>query len=68
MLSALIPMVVDSVLNGREIRLGDGSFSDGQGQHSHYIAKRMRGRQQKMKKNEKISWWAFGQEFGQILG
>ena len=53
MLSALIPMVVDSVLNGREIRLGDGSFSDGQGQHSHYIAKRMQGRQQKMKKNEK---------------
>jgi len=46
-------MLVDSVLNGREIRLGDGSFSDGQGQHSHYIAKRMRGRQQKMKKNEK---------------
>ena len=53
MLSALIPMPIDSGLNGREIRLGDGSFSDGQGQHSHYIAKRTQGRHRKMKKNEK---------------
>ena len=41
-------------LNGRRISLGDGSFSDGQGQHFNCIAERMRGRRQKMKGNEKI--------------
>ena len=54
MLSALIPMPVDSGLNGREVVLSDGSFSDGKGQHFNCIAERTRGRQQKMHGNEKI--------------
>jgi hypothetical protein len=59
MFSTLIPMPVDSSLNNREFSLSDGSFSYDKGQHSHCIAKRMRGRQQKMhgsEKNEEIGW------------
>jgi len=59
MLSALIPMSINSSLNDMEIGRSDGPFSYGKGQHSHCIAKRMRGRQQKMhgnEKNEEIGW------------
>ena len=52
MLSALIPMSIDSGLNGREVSLSNGSFSDGKGQHFHCIEERMPGRRQKMKGNE----------------
>ena len=51
-LSALIPMPVDSGLNGREVSLSDGSFSDSNGYHCHCIAKENPGRQQKMYKGE----------------
>ena len=54
MLAALIPEVVNSALNQFKIGLLDGSFSDSNGQHSHYISKRIRGRQQKMHGDEKI--------------
>ena len=46
-------MFVDNSLNERKIGFGDGSFSDCDGQHFHYIAERNRGRQQKMHGNEK---------------
>jgi hypothetical protein len=52
-LSALIPMPVDGGLNGLEVSLSDGSFSDSNGYHCHCIAKENPGRQQKMHKNEK---------------
>ena len=53
MLTSLIPMPVNSGLNGFNIGLMNDSFSDGNGQPSHCIAKRMLGRQKKMKGNEK---------------
>lgn len=46
-------MSVNSGLNEGEIRFSDGSFSDGEPQHFNCIAKRMRGRDQKMKGGQK---------------
>ena len=45
--AAFVPVDADSILNNLEIGLGDGSFSYGNGQHPHCIAKQNRGRQQK---------------------
>ncbi len=53
MLSALAPVCIDRGLDLNDISVGDGSFSDGNGQHTHYITERARGRQAKMKKSEK---------------
>ncbi len=53
MFSTLIPMPVDSDLNEGDVGLGDGSFPDGNGQHSHYISERERGRRPKMGVNRK---------------
>jgi hypothetical protein len=44
---------IDRGLDLNDISVGDGSFSDGNGQHTHYITERARGRQAKMKKSEK---------------
>jgi hypothetical protein len=68
MFSASIPMSVNSGLNEGEIRVSDCSFSDGKGEHSYYIAKRMLGRQQKMQGNEKKLTRDVGREFGRIFG
>ena len=46
-------MFVDSILNQLKIGLGDGSFSDGDGQHDQRITERTHGRQQKMHENVK---------------
>jgi len=43
-----MPMLLNSGLDQLKVVLGDGSFSNGNGQHCHYIAKRERGRQQKI--------------------
>ena len=48
-----MPMLLNSGLDQLKVVLGDGSFSNGNGQHCHYIAKRERGRQQKMHGDEK---------------
>ena len=53
MLSALTPVLIDRGLNLDNISVGDGPFSDGNGQHIHYISERAQGRQPKMKKSEK---------------
>ncbi len=50
---ALIPMLIDGSLNKRNIFFGNGSFSDGDGQHVHRISEKTIGRQQKMHRNEK---------------
>ena len=53
MLSALIPKRINGGLNLNNISVGDGPFSDGNGQHTHYITERTQGRQPKMGKSEK---------------
>ena len=53
MLSALTPVLIYRGLNLDNISVGDGPFSDGNGQHIHYISERAQGRQPKMKKSEK---------------
>ncbi len=53
MFSALTPVLIYRGLDLNNISVGDGSFSDGNGQHTHYIEERVRGRQGKMKKSEK---------------
>ena len=40
-------------LDLNNISVGDGPFSDGNGQHTRCITERARGRQPKMKKSEK---------------
>ncbi len=51
--SAFLPMLVDSSLNQLKVGLANCPFSDGNGQHFHCIAEQKRGRQQKMKANQK---------------
>ena len=51
MLSALTPVRIYRDLDLNNISVGDGPFSDGNGQHTHCIPERARGRQPKMKKN-----------------
>ena len=53
MLSASTPMRINRGLDLNNISVSDGPFSDGNGQHTHYIPERARGRQPQMKKNEK---------------
>ena len=50
MLSALPPMRIYRGLDLNNISVGDGPFSNGNGQHTHFIAERTRGRQPKMQK------------------
>ena len=51
MLSALTPMRINCGLDLNNIRVGDGSFSDGNGQHTHCITEKAQGRQPKTKKS-----------------
>ena len=44
MLSALTPVLIYRGLNLDNISVGDGLFSDGNGQHIHYISERAQGR------------------------
>ena len=44
MLSTPAPVFIDRGLNWNDVVSGDGPFSDGNGQHSHYISERARGR------------------------
>ena len=53
MLSALAPVCIDRGLDLNDISVGDGSFSDGNGQHTHCITERAQGRQPKMGESEK---------------
>lgn len=53
--TAFIPMPLNASLNQIKIGLVNGSFSDGNGQHSYCISKEKRGRQRKIKKSEKTS-------------
>lgn len=55
MLSTLIPKRINRGLNLNNISVGDGPFSDGNGQHTNCITERAQGRQAKMKKVE-IIW------------
>ncbi len=58
MLSTMTPMRINRGLDLNDIIVGDGSFSDGNEQHIHYIPERARGRQPKIKKSEKnlVGW------------
>ncbi len=53
MLSALTPKRINRGLDLNNVSVGDGSFSDGNGQHTHCITERAQGRQPKMGKSEK---------------
>jgi len=69
MLSALAPMRIDCSLDLSNISLGDGPFPDSNGQHTHCITERARGRQPKMKKSEKnYDGVGFDRGIGQKLG
>ena len=46
--TSLGPMLVNSSLDQLNLNLGDDSFSNGNGQHAHYISEKNRRRQQKM--------------------
>ena len=48
------PMLVDNVLDKRNIFFGNSAFSDGYGQHDDCISERYFGRQLKMQGNENI--------------
>ena len=50
-------MVPDSGLYQLKVGLGDGPFSDGDGQHCHCISDRNNRRQQKMHEIEKNYRW-----------
>jgi hypothetical protein len=54
MLSALTPKRINRGLDLNNISVGDGSFSDGNGQHTHCITEKAQGRQPKIKKVNKI--------------
>ena len=56
MSTTLVPILTNDVLNKFEISRCDVSFSDGDGQHKNCITEKDPGRQQKMKKYEKIFW------------
>ncbi len=66
---ALIPMLIDGSLNKRNIFFGNGSFSDGDGQHVHRISEKTIGRQQKMHwSQKKIAAVGFSQKLALIFG
>jgi hypothetical protein len=58
MLSALAPVLFYRVLDLDNINVGDGPFSDSNGQHSHCITEKGCGRQPKMKKSGKKLCWS----------
>ena len=69
MLSALTPMRINRGLDLNNISVGDGSFSDGNGQHTHCITERAQGRQPKMEKSENnFGGVRFDRKIGQNLG
>ena len=69
MLSALTPMRVNRGLDLNDISVGDGPFSDGNGQHTHCITERAQGRQPKMGKSENNQGGVrFDRKIGQNLG
>ena len=69
MLSTLIPKRINRGLNLNNISVVDGSFSDGNGQHTHYIIERAQGRQPKMEKSENnFGGVEFDRRIGQNLG
>ena len=53
MLSALTPVPIYRDLDLNNISVGDGPFSDGNGQQTHCITERAHGRRPKMEKSEK---------------
>ncbi len=69
MLSALTPKRINRGLNLNNISVGDGPFSDGNGQHTHCITERAQGRQPKIRKGEKkYCGVRFDRKIGQNLG
>ena len=69
MLSALTPVLIYRGLNLDNISVGDGPFSDGNGQHIHYISERAQGRQPKKGKSENnFGGVEFDRGIGQKLG
>jgi hypothetical protein len=69
MLSTLIPKRINRGLNLNNISVGDGPFSDSNGQHTHCITERAQGRQPKMGKSEKkLGGVRFDRKIGQNLG
>ncbi len=69
MLSTLIPKRINRGLNLNNISVGDGPFSDGNGQHTHCITERAQGRQPKMGKSEKnLGRVRFDRKIDQNLG
>jgi hypothetical protein len=69
MLSALTPKRINRGLDVNDVISGDGYFSDGNGQHTHFITKRAQGRQPKMKKSGKnYGGVRFDRKLGQNLG
>jgi hypothetical protein len=69
MLSTLIPKCINRGLNLNNISVGDGPFSDGNGQHTHCITERAQGRQPKMGKSENnFGGVEFDRGIGQNLG
>ena len=62
-------MRINRGLDLNNISVGDGPISDGNGQHTHYIPERARGRQAKMKKIGNIFGGVkFDRRIGQNLG
>jgi hypothetical protein len=57
MLSTLTPKRINGGLNLNNISVGDGPFSDGNGQHTHCITEKAQGRLSQMKKSEKKRFW-----------
>jgi hypothetical protein len=69
MLSTLIPKRINRGLNLNNISVGDGPFSDSNGQHTHCITERAQGRQPKTGKSEKkLGGVRFDRKIGQNLG
>jgi len=52
--AAVVPMLINNVLDDGQVGLANGPVSNGDGQHDHRISKRIRGRQLKMQGDENI--------------
>ena len=68
MSAAFIPVLADSGLDCLKVGLGDGPFSNCNGQHSHSISEQDRRRQKKMHVIEKKLQVEFDWKFDEIMG
>jgi len=66
--AAFIPVLADSGLDCLKVGLGDGPFSNCNGQHSHSISEQDRRRQKKMHEIEKKLQAELDGEIDEIMG